>query len=559
MITAIGAKPRRVVRNIKYLRPETLVVLDQLKQGWRENDHEYRENVLKRFYRNKYIKELDEKKRLVKWPVRDLTDDAELFRQLFRLLGKYADRSSIDIDTTAMPRRSTIITTVVASMFPNVFCWAAGKKGYGRYSLQSYPNPDEEGSDPMMIPLLRRNIALLEDPNRVTCRVFKAIYNEFLNRQKRGAQHILINKSSIRQTMTDLKDKRTVTLALTALENDGWLIDRGMGNYALSPFAVCLGALLEEEKGIKYEEEAYIEKLIAEKEDVIRRQAQRFKTYPGMNEERIKNWLLQFPSRSSAEVALKLLERMEYIDMQKMRDFVQDFYEKLSSNEKEKATFVIMGKLGDSSDLVSYYLGHEVKGLKFSQLDDVITQGSIESIFLLDDCLISGTQSTQIFGEWLGMAPSSKYVTKLTDTQITRLKQLHMKLHVIVGTEEGKNYLTGYLQKLGYTVSITASRTLKRESDSCFVYGSSHSGVFDSKEEMERAKQEFYKLGTMILLPRAQKEGWSTEQLETNCLGYGDWQLLLVFLHNTPTATLPIFWEHAYPDGREWLPLFPRR
>jgi len=535
------------------------VILNQLKKGWSENDPEYRENVLKRFYRSKHIEGLNKKKRLDKWPVQDLADDRELFHQLFRLLKKYVDYPSINIDTTAMPRRSTIIATVVASMFPNVHCWAAGKKGYGRYSLQSYPNPNEEGSDPVRIPLLRRDITLLKDPSKVTCQVFKSVYNEFLNRQKRGLQRIVINKSSIGETMKDQKDKRAVTQAFTTLENEGWLIYEGMNNYTLSPFAVYLGALLEEEKEIKYEGEVHIQELIAEKEDVIRRQAQKFKTYPDMNEERIKSWLLQFPSRSSAQIALRLLERVDYIDKQKIRDFLQDFYEKLSPNERERASFVIMGRLADSSDLILYYLSHEVKGLKFSQLNDVLTQGSTRTIFLLDDCLISGMQAKQIFSEWLGMTPSSKYVTKLTDVQIARLKQLDMKLHVIIGTEEGKTDLTNYLQELGCTVSITASRTLKRESDSCFVSSSSHSGVFGRREEMEKARQELHMLGKRILLARAEREGWSTEQLEKNCLGYGDWQLLLVFEHNTPTATLPIFWERAYLDGREWLPLFPRK
>jgi hypothetical protein len=559
MITAIGAKPRRVIHNIKRLQPGTLVILNQLKRGWSENDREYRENVLKRFYRSKHIKELDKKERLDKWPVQDLADDRELFHQLFRLLRKYADYPIINIDTTAMPRRSTIITTVVASMFPNVHCWAAGKKGYGRYSLQSYPNPNEEGSDPVMIPLLRRDIALLKDPSKVTCQVFKAVYNEFLNRQKKGLQRIVINKSYIGRTMKDQKDKRAVTQAFTTLENEGWLIYEGMNNYKLSPFAVYLGATLEEEKEIEYEGEAHIQELITEKEDVIRRLAQKFKTYPDMNEERIKNWLLQFPSKSSAQMALKLLERVEYIDMQKIRDSLQDFYEKLSPNERNGTAFVIMGRLADSSDLILYYLSHEVKGLEFSQLNNVLTQGSKETIFFLDDCLISGTQAKQIFGEWLGMTPSSKYVTKLTDAQVTRLKQLDIKLHVIIGTEEGKKELTEYLQKLGCTINITASRTLERESDSCFVSSSSHSGVLGRREEVKKAKQDFHMLGKKILLARAKREDWSTEQLEKNCLGYGDWQLLLVFQHNTPTGTLPIFWERAYLDGREWFPLFPRR
>jgi hypothetical protein len=417
-----------------------------------------------------------------------------------------------------------------------------------------------------MIPLLRRKIALLKYPQHTTCRVFRAIYTELMNRKKRGLEPLVINKSLIRQNLKDLKDS-AVTLAFTTLENDGWLIYRGMGNYEPSPFTLYLGSILEEEKEIEYEGETRIKELIAEKEDSIRKLAQTFKTYPGINEERIKKWLLQFPSRGYAEVALKLLEHVEYIDQQKMREFLQDFYEKLTQNDKENAAFVILGRLGDSSDLISYYFTHlekkteplKEKGLKISKLEDVLTRGSAKIIFFLEDCLLTGTQSKQIFDEWLGVVPSSKYVTKLTDAQIIRLKQLDIRIHAIVGTEEGMKDLAAHLQKHGCRVRITANRILKRESDSCFVWGSNFSKEFSSKDELEKTKKEFQGLGKKILHDRAAREDWTAQQLDENCLGYGNWQLLLVFQHNTPTATIPIFWEHAYINGKEWVPLFPRK
>ena len=42
-------------------------------------------------------------------------------------------------------------------------------------------------------------------------------------------------------------------------------------------------------------------------------------------------------------------------------------------------------------------------------------------------------------------------------------------------------------------------------------------------------------------------------------LGYADSQALVVFRHTVPNNTLPIFWAKAAYQGKEWVPLFPRR
>ncbi|MEM3760356.1 MAG: hypothetical protein QXZ02_04495 [Candidatus Bathyarchaeia archaeon] len=568
MITAIGAKPMRVIHNIAFYHPEKVVVLKQLKEGWSEKNRAYKKNVLDKFYGHKVIKDLKKQNRLDEWPVSDLTNSEKFFRELFCLLKKYKNYDNVYIDTTAMPRMATIIATVVASLFPNAHCVASGKKGYGKYSLKKYPNPNEKGSDPVQIPLLRRDINVLMGANTLSGLVFRVIYDNFLAHMRTSDKPFEMNKSLILKCVknkvsknyeSEKPFKQAVSNALTELTKDGWLVDRGMNNYGLSHFAVYLGPLLEEETEIKYENEALIKELIIQNEDIIRRQAHRFRTR-GLKEEQIKNWLLQFPSVNSAQIALKLLERVEYIDQQKMEDFMKDFYEKLTPNEKKNAVFVILGRLGDSSDLVSYVFTHTVKDSRVLTLKEALSQDSTKTIFFLDDCLITGTQAKQIFGEWFGAVSTRKYVTKLTDTEIAKLKQLDLRLHVIVGTDEGIKGLTKYLQELGCKIDITASRLLTRESDSCFVWKSSHSiAVFDNKEEMEKAKQEFHGIGKRILRSKAKEDGWTSEQLEKNALGYNDWQLLLVFQHNVPTATLPIFWARAHLDETKWEPLFPRK
>jgi hypothetical protein len=516
MITVIGAKPKRVIHNITWLKPEILVIIKQKKEGWSEKNREYKKYVLDRFYRNKLIKSFDRAKRLRYEYIDDLTDDEKFFHQLLLILKKYANYRVLDLDTTAMPRRASIIATVVASMFPNVRCWAAGKKGYGRYSLKNYPKPNEEGSDPVMIPLLRRDISKLEDPTSRTRQVFEIIYNEYLTGKKKGDERILIKQSNVQNALKDLVDPRGISIALDWLEKEGWIIDEGMNNYSLHPFATCLGSLLfKKEERIEYEDVALVKELIAQNEDAIQRLVQQFRTYSNMNEERIKNWLLQFPTRSSARVALKLLGRVEYIDMQKVRDYIKEFYEALPSHERESAVFAILGRLSDSSGLVSYFLAHEAKNLKVYRLEDALSRDSAaKMIIFVEDCLISSTQAKQIFAEWLGKATSYKYVSKLSNDQIIRLKQLEMKIHFIVATEDGKKELSEFLQKLGCKITITANRLLRRDSDSCFEWSSSHNVVFENKEEMERAKKEFYLLNKKLLQTRAEKEGWSAEQLE---------------------------------------------
>jgi hypothetical protein len=73
---------------------------------------------------------------------------------------------------------------------------------------------------------------------------------------------------------------------------------------------------------------------------------------------------------------------------------------------------------------------------------------------------------------------------------------------------------------------------------------SEHSGVFDSKDEIEFAAEVLLQYGRALY-------GQSP-------LGFGDLGALIVFHSSVPNNTLPIFWSNGAVNGRPWKPLFPR-
>jgi hypothetical protein len=54
----------------------------------------------------------------------------------------------------------------------------------------------------------------------------------------------------------------------------------------------------------------------------------------------------------------------------------------------------------------------------------------------------------------------------------------------------------------------------------------------------------------------ADKKHWTESLRKERSLGYDNLQKLLVFSHNTPTCSLPIFWKEGEYKGKKWVPLF---
>jgi hypothetical protein len=319
------------------------------------------------------------------------------------------------------------------------------------------------------------------------------------------------------------------------------------GDISLTAFAVKKG-----------EKHIFLEK----NQELISRLEKKFQThFNHVDEVKIKNWLLQFGNEHRMELALKLLENVEYIDENNIVDMFREFYYNgLSPDLRKKAVFAILGGLQDSTSHIAYLCSKALEEKekvppRFMTLKDIIKDRRPDDtvVVFLDDALISGTQVIRIFEEWLGVSKGpNEYVQKLEAEEINWLRQTKLIYFVVVACEEGISRFKKRLADLGLKVRIFASRKTE-QALGCFR---APSLIFNSKEERLEAEEMAAEIGYELL---ADKNHWPESLRKERSLGYGNLQKLLVFSHNTPTCTLPIFWKEEEYKGKKWIPIFPRR
>jgi hypothetical protein len=95
--------------------------------------------------------------------------------------------------------------------------------------------------------------------------------------------------------------------------------------------------------------------------------------------------------------------------------------------------------------------------------------------------------------------------------------------------------------------NVFAARIL-READRAF---SPESALWDTDTDRELARTWCFDIGRQLLA------GTDLDP-ERDALGWQDGQALLVFQHNTPNNTLPLFWAAGIVNGRPWTNLFDR-
>jgi len=278
------------------------------------------------------------------------------------------------------------------------------------------------------------------------------------------------------------------------------------------------------------------------------------------NEEKISAYLKQFKTNRRIALALQLIQKIYFVDDAKIGDIFREFYfQKLSPDLRKKAVFTGLGGPKDSSYLINYLCSKaldekEKREIRFQEIKDICrARASNDTVVIfLDDNIGSGKQSVRIFEEWVGLAKGEHhYVGRLKDDEINWLRGSKLMYFVLIGFEEGMNSLRKELGRYGFSIEIQpAVRT--REDEHCF---DATSPVFTNAIDRVDACEMTRTIGYDLLKDKK----WSDPLRKERSLGYGNSQKLIVFAYNTPTCTLPILWKHGFYDGREWMPLFPRR
>lgn len=140
--------------------------------------------------------------------------------------------------------------------------------------------------------------------------------------------------------------------------------------------------------------------LLDENQGIIKHLAQRFQTHWNrIDEAKIRDWLIQFETPKRMQLALRLLERIDYVDDARIVDMLTSFCRSLPVDERERAVFVPFGSPGESSALVTYLCSRAL-GLggitadRFQSLDTVLEGKEKRPICFVDDNISSGTSGS---------------------------------------------------------------------------------------------------------------------------------------------------------------------
>jgi len=289
--------------------------------------------------------------------------------------------------------------------------------------------------------------------------------------------------------------------------------------------------------------------------------AKRFQTHwSRIDEDRIRDWLLQFGGYQDAQCIFPLLEKIDYIDDQLIVDIFQEFYERFATTTNKKIVFCLFGGIKDSSSQINYICSKafeegERKQIAFENLQtlaDTYASDEIEVVFL-DDMVGTGNQAIQIFHEWLGITKKKgKYVQQLDSPAQSWLRQTSLTYFTIVGFQEGMSKIQNDLTNEGLKINVAAGKEML-EKEGCF---DAKSLIFDNPQVRLHAKKLAFEIGYELF---SEERKWSEDKRRNMARGYGKGQKLIVFSYNTPNCTLPILWKNGEYNGRQWRALFPRR
>lgn len=287
---------------------------------------------------------------------------------------------------------------------------------------------------------------------------------------------------------------------------------------------------------------------INENVEILRKVLEKCRT-ENISDTYLRKWLEQFGDNKRRKYALKLLENVEIYNNSRIRESFREIHkyltEKLGEKIVDKYTiFVPLGPPGKSGHNALYFYRTREHGV----LD--IMRWSAHALFLNEDftskeCLvfvddfigINGTQAIRYLEEFYEI-PSNLgrggILSIKEKEKIEKFLELVDKYYIaVVGFESGMKNIK---DRTGINVLVGDVLT---ESQKAFA----KNGIFLDRHEREEARTIMKDIGEKIFA-----EG---------PLGWDNNEALVVFSHNTPTNTLPIFWAHGRKDF-EWLPIFPR-
>ena len=199
--------------------------------------------------------------------------------------------------------------------------------------------------------------------------------------------------------------------------------------------------------------------------------------------------------------------------------------------------------------------------LKF--FDDIVSALSEtkdgDSLYFVDDCLLSGTQTLSILGDLTGTrqhkAHHTVYSKPLNQIDLKKFLNRNLVFNYCVATDIGRDRFINNLVKTGIDPSRAIIRFGVLEHSLSKAFQPMGPIAWASSDERNELRQFASEVGYDILEHRTRIKNWSDERRRESALGFSDFQRLLVFPYNVPKTTVTLLWEKG-SETRPWRPLF---
>lgn len=296
----------------------------------------------------------------------------------------------------------------------------------------------------------------------------------------------------------------------------------------------------------------------------------RFATYRvPISVESLAGFLLQFGTTQRIRGALRLLQHVKFYPLWELAQAIErTLVAELKRTGEDSLVIATFGEHTGSAAIMNYLIAHPShsslsKALKFepnlpAALAATPTDGTI---YIVDDCLLSGTQGLNTLGDLMGTRVRKSHHTmhaqELSAKDKKRLENRHLRFTYGVAMDEG-------IKRFGGREYAHTGLDKRRSKVLFGTIEPAISKIFEplgpvgwlSEEEREDMKAFSAEIGYKILERRSTEKEWTEERRKESALGFSDMQRLLVFPYNVPKTTLTLLWERSSGDFR-WRPLFP--
>lgn len=294
--------------------------------------------------------------------------------------------------------------------------------------------------------------------------------------------------------------------------------------------------------------------------------ARRFASYrEPVNTDNITRFVLQFGTTLRIRGALRLLTHIRFMPLWDLSAAMENILERALAAHPEEALVVApLGEQTGSTAIIRYLAAHSIAKDRITFADDISSALEItkpgQRIHFIDDCLLSGTQTLSILGDWMGTRPHKPkhtvYSKPLHTAQRKDLLDRHLVFAYCLATDFGVNRFRKELPATGLRLEQITQRVGVIDPLCAKAFEPLGPVGWASEEERRAVKSFAAEVGYDLLREREAEKDWPVGRRSESALGYSDAQRLLVFPYNVPKSTVTMLWAKGNSE-RPWQPLFP--